>query len=101
MNLPFARSAALLLLAGLSLVAFGAANPVADVPTPRGTTRYVSKLGDDSDGSSWAKAFQTLQAALNAIPDDRGGHRIIVRPDTYLEANLFPAHRGRPAPTTS
>lgn len=94
MNLPFARSAALLLLAGLSLVAFGAANPVADVPTPRGTTRYVSKLGDDSDGSSWAKAFQTLQAALNAIPDDRGGHRIIVRPDTYLEANLFPAHRG-------
>lgn len=94
MNLPFARSAALLLLAGLSLVAFGAANPVADVPTPRGTTRYVSKLGDDSDGSSWAKAFRTLQAALNAIPDDRGGHRIIVRPDTYLEANLFPAHRG-------
>ncbi|MBE7503863.1 MAG: hypothetical protein HS113_26970 [Verrucomicrobiales bacterium] len=94
MNLPFARSAAPVLLAGLSLVAFGAANRAADLSAPRGTTRYVSKLGDDSDGSTWAKAFRTLQAALQAIPDDRGGHRIIVRPDTYFEANLFPAHRG-------
>ncbi|MBM3475700.1 MAG: hypothetical protein FJX75_20740, partial [Armatimonadetes bacterium] len=55
-----------------------------------GTTLYVSKLGDDCDGSSWAKAFRTIQAALSAIPDG-GGHRIIVRPDTYMEANLFPA----------
>jgi len=59
-----------------------------------GTTLYVSKLGDNSDGSSWAKAFRTIQAALSAIPDDRGGHRILVRPDTYMEANLFPAARG-------
>jgi len=58
-----------------------------------GMTLYVSKLGDDSDGSSWAKAFRTIQAALSAIPDG-GGHRIIVRPDTYMEANLFPANRG-------
>jgi hypothetical protein len=57
-------------------------------------TIHVSKLGDDSDGSSWAKAFRTVQAALDAVPDDRGGYRIVVRPDTYLEANLFPAHRG-------
>jgi hypothetical protein len=60
----------------------------------RGVTLYVSKLGDDSDGSSWAKAFTTIQAALGAVPDGSGGHRIIVRPDVYMEANLFPANRG-------
>lgn len=59
-----------------------------------GATLYVSKLGDNSDGSSWAKAFTTIQAALQAIPDDQGGHRVIVRPDTYFEANLFPASKG-------
>ncbi len=64
-------------------------------PQPRlGHSLYVSKLGNDTDGSSWAKAFRTIQSALSAIPDDRGGYRIIVRPDTYMEANLFPAHRG-------
>jgi len=56
-------------------------------------TLYVSRLGDNSDGASWATAFTTIQAALNAVPDG-GGHRLIVRPDTYFEANLFPAHRG-------
>lgn len=60
----------------------------------RGVTLYVSKLGDGSDGSSWTKAYKTIQAALSAVPDDRGGHRIIIRPDTYMEANLFPAQRG-------
>ncbi len=63
-------------------------------PPRVGVTLYVSKLGDNSDGSSWAKAFRTIQAALSAVPDARGGHRIVVRPDTYMEANLFPAHRG-------
>src|SRR6185369_2705247 len=58
------------------------------------TTIHVSKLGDDSDGSSWRKAFRTIQKALDMVPDARGGHRIIVRPDTYMEANLYPAHRG-------
>ena len=57
-------------------------------------TIYVSKLGDNSDGSSWAKAFHTIQAALLAVPDDKGGHRIIVRPDTYVEANLYTKHKG-------
>lgn len=61
---------------------------------PVGVTLHVSKLGDDSDGSSWAHAFRTIQAALNAVPDDQGGHRIVIRPDTYMEAKLFPAHRG-------
>ncbi len=57
---------------------------------------HVSKLGDNSDGSTWAKAFTTLQAALSAVPDDKGGHRILIRPDTYVEANLYPAHKGAP-----
>ncbi|HOJ59529.1 MAG TPA: hypothetical protein PK878_04525 [bacterium] len=62
--------------------------------TKAGCVIYVSKLGDDSDGSSWAKAFHTIQRALDAVPDDQGGHRIIVRPDTYMEANLSPAYKG-------
>ena len=45
-------------------------------------------------GCSWQEAFHTIQAALLAVPDDKGGHRIIVRPDTYVEANLYPAHKG-------
>ncbi|OGV71679.1 MAG: hypothetical protein A3K19_20580 [Lentisphaerae bacterium RIFOXYB12_FULL_65_16] len=55
---------------------------------------YVSKLGANSNGSSWQSAFHTIQQALLAVPDDRGGHRVIVRPDTYVEANLYPSHRG-------
>ena len=63
-------------------------------PARQGATLYVSKLGDNSDGASWAAAFTTIQAALEAVPDDAGGHRVIVRPDTYMEANLAPAHKG-------
>ncbi len=62
----------------------------------RRMTFYVSKLGDNSDGRSWATAFHTIQQALQAIPDDSGGHRVIVRPDTYFEAMLYPAHKGAP-----
>jgi hypothetical protein len=57
-------------------------------------TLHVSKLGDNSDGSSWRSAFHSIQSALDSIPNDKGGHSIIVRPDTYLEANLAPAHKG-------
>lgn len=78
-----------LLLAPLC-ASFGLAQPEA----PNGVTLYVSKLGDGSDGRTWATAFRTIQEALDAIPDDRGGHRIVVRPDTYLEANLNPAFKG-------
>jgi hypothetical protein len=60
----------------------------------KGTTIYVSKSGDNSDGSSWGKAFHSIQAALSAIPDDKGGHIIIIRPDTYVEANLSTAYKG-------
>lgn len=57
-------------------------------------TIFVSQLGDNSDGSSWSKAFNTIQAALDAIPDGKGGYQILIRPDTYFEANLFPRHKG-------
>ncbi len=57
-------------------------------------TLHVSPLGSDADGVSWATAFRTLQKALDAIPDDRGGHRVVVRPGTYAEANLSPSHKG-------
>ena len=66
----------------------------ADYSGHKGKTIYVSKLGDNSDGSSWRKAFHTIQAALLAVPDDQGGHQIIVRPDTYAEANLYPTFKG-------
>jgi hypothetical protein len=74
-----------------SPVALGEASQAAD-----GVTLYVSKLGDDSNGCSWHTAFHTIQAALDAIPNNDGGHRILVRPDTYLEANLAPVHKGAP-----
>jgi hypothetical protein len=59
-------------------------------------TLYVSKLGDNSSGRTWSTAFRTIQAALDAVPKG-GGCRIIVRPDTYMEANLAPAAVGAPA----
>lgn len=62
----------------------------------KGITIYVSKLGDNTNGSSWQKAFHSIQAALSAVPDDKGGHIIIVRPDTYVEANLYTASKGAP-----
>ena len=63
---------------------------------PQGQTFYVSKLGDNSDGRSWKTAFHAIQTALSAVPDDKGGHRVIVRPDTYVEANLYPGQKGAP-----
>lgn len=72
-------------------------SPKTSQPASRGPVRYVSKLGDNSDGTTWAKAFTTVQAALRAVPDDKGGHHIIIRPDTYVEANLYPAHKGAPS----
>jgi len=60
----------------------------------KGTRLYVSKMGNNSDGTSWEHAFHSIQAALLAVPDDKGGHLILIRPDTYVEANLFPAFKG-------
>lgn len=57
-------------------------------------TFYVSTLGNNADGASWGTAFTSIQAALDAIPDELGGHRVIVRPDTYMESMLSPSHRG-------
>jgi hypothetical protein len=66
----------------------------ADYTGRKGVTLYVSKVGDNSDGSSWAKAYHTIQAALHAVPDDKGGHRVIVRPDHYMEPNLETPFKG-------
>lgn len=66
----------------------------ADYSGHKGKMIYVSKSGDNSDGSSWQKAFHTIQAGLSAVPDDKGGYQVIVRPDRYVEANLWPAFKG-------
>jgi hypothetical protein len=66
----------------------------ADEPLRDSITLHVSRLGDNSDGQSWKTAFHSIQKAMDSIPDDRGGHSIVVRPDTYVEANLAPAHKG-------
>ena len=98
---PVAQSILSVLLA-CAAFAITSGNAVADSWDPlateysghKGAVIYVSKLGDNSDGSSWEKAFHTIQAGLSAIPDDQGGHAVIVRPDTYVEANLAPAFKG-------
>lgn len=63
-------------------------------PTPgdvrRGLTLYVSKLGDNSDGQSWKTAFHTIQQALDAVPDEKGGHQIIMA----TTRKPFPASSG-------
>jgi len=66
----------------------------ADYTGNQGKKIYVSRLGDNSDGSSWAKAFHTIAAGMKALPDDKGGHQVIVRPDTYLEANIDCPYKG-------
>ncbi len=78
-------SVGLVLIAIAVLVVPAAAQPV---------TLYVSKLGDNTNGSSWSHAYNSVQTALSAVPDANGGHRIIIRPDTYMEANLFAAQKG-------
>ena len=85
------NGATLMLMGCLVTLAQPPATPASE---SKGATLYVSKLGDNSDGSSWAKAFRTIQAALDAVPDGQGGHRVVIRPDTYMEANLSPAFRG-------
>ena len=75
--------------------AIASPNPAdSDYSGREGTTIYVSKLGDDSDGSSWEKAYNSVQKAIQSIPDDKGGHRVIVRPDHYIEPNLAPNQKG-------
>jgi hypothetical protein len=92
---PWAVLSTLLLFLFSSQLSAASWDPAAaDYTGRKGVTLYVSKAGDNSDGRSWQKAFHTIQAALLAVPDDQGGHRILIRPDTYVEANLYPAHKG-------
>ncbi len=85
-----------LVLMGCVVILGQAAQAAPETSARTGVTLYVSELGDNSDGSSWAKAFHTIQAALSAVPDDKGGHRVVIRPGTYAEANLDPAFKGAP-----
>ncbi|MCC6695266.1 MAG: hypothetical protein IT365_06525 [Candidatus Hydrogenedentes bacterium] len=82
------------LLAGVGAFATPWDPQANDFAGRKGTTLYVSKLGDNTDGTSWPTAFTTVQAALDAIPDAEGGHVVVLRPDTYVEANLWPKHKG-------
>ena len=82
-----------LFVLSVTMTALGQPVP-AEEEALQGVMFYVSKLGDNTNGLSWRTAFTTLQAALDAVPDDKGGHTIVVRPDTYMEANLAPAHPG-------
>jgi hypothetical protein len=86
-----------LILGSNALVAENASDAVQDLNSQQNAkTLYVSKLGSNSDGLTWATAFDTIQGALDAIPDNQGGHRVIVRPDTYMEANLSVPFPGAP-----
>ena len=85
----------LTMVAGLTVFASTTVDPSAhDYHGRKGIVLYVSKLGNNSDGKSWKSAYHAIQSALSAIPDSMGGHRIIVRPDTYVEANLSTAFKG-------
>lgn len=42
------------------------------------TTIYISPSGDNSDGTTWAKAYTSLAAASACATDALGGHRTIV-----------------------
>ncbi|MBI5093929.1 MAG: hypothetical protein HZB26_16000 [Candidatus Hydrogenedentes bacterium] len=81
-------------VAATAMTAAFAQTPIPIEGGRTGVTFYVSKNGDNSDGSSWSKAFTTIQQALLAVPDDKGGHRIVIQPDRYVEANLYPAYKG-------
>ena len=87
-----------MIFVNLSLISFAGGRTVgrqsADNRISAGKVIYVSKLGDNSDGSNWRKAYHTIQAALSAVPDEKGGYKIIIRPDTYNEANLYPSYKG-------
>ena len=91
----FFLALAVVVIVAPSLAQASSARPSAgESPGRPDATRYVSRLGDGSDGRSWRTAFRTIQAALDAVADDRGGHRILIRPDTYAEANLDVKHPG-------
>lgn len=90
MRIP--RSLSVLLFLILTVVV--EAEPQAPQSNRQGATIYVSKLGDNSDGRSWSTAFTTIEAGLAAVPDASGGHRILVRPDTYMESMLSPKFMG-------
>ena len=61
--------------------AFAAALMVGAV---QATTYYVSPNGDDSDGTSWAKAFKTAEKGFNAVHNkNTAGLELVIAPGVY------------------
>lgn len=60
----------------------------------KGITVYVSMYDNNTNGSSWKMGHQNIHAAFSAIPDDKDGRKVMIRPDTYEEANVFTANKG-------
>jgi len=50
----------------------------------RGSIYYVSKDGDDSDGTTWAKAKTTVDAGIGLLTANQGD-RLYIAPGTYDE----------------
>ena len=65
----------------------------ADYSGHKGKTLYVSKLGDNSDGSSWQKAFHTIQAALLGRARRQG------RTPDHRSARYLRRGESRPSPS--
>jgi len=85
----------LFLLNNLTVTGQTSVDPSAiDYTGRKGYVIYVSKLGNNSNGSSWDKAYHTIQTALSAVADEKGGYVIVIRPGTYVEANLYTAYKG-------
>ena len=91
-------------LCGVALLVCGttpATEVGADDSAPRQpSTLYVSKLGDNSDGSTWQKAFRTIQAALDAVPDDKAGIGSSCGPIPTSRPISPRPTKARPGPTT-
>ena len=63
----------------------------AEISPAPARTLFVSKLGDDSNGSVPGHTPSARsKVRSSALTDDHGGWRIVIRPDTYMEANLLP-----------
>lgn len=61
-------------------------------------TFYVTELGSGKSTNTRATAFTAVQAAMDAIQDDAGGHRMIVRLNTYMKAILLSRYRNGAGP---
>ncbi len=80
-------------------LARGAEGPAADPEAPARPVRCSCPRPATIRTAAAGQPRRTIQQALDAVPDGRGGHRVIIRPDTYPEANGRRTW-ARPGPTT-